>query len=177
MKNALWVCLCIGRIWGSFPFPLSTMTEEFWVSSLPVITAQEVFKLSMSQKYVSWNSPELYDEKVLMSAPAKLSLSTLLLVINQESLLTDMLHRSVRFLCNDPGNSSQATTLTKSSPGTLTQGLGLPYSELFPELQGDRGIQKTPKECWMLPWLKKQKHANLSVGLAPAMVKHATFWL
>lgn len=52
------------------------------------------------------NSPEIYGEKVLLSAPALLLVSTLLTVINQGSLVTDMSCRSVWFLGNDLGNSS-----------------------------------------------------------------------
>ena len=52
------------------------MTEESWISSLPVTTAQRVLKLPVSQKRVSSNSPEIYGEKILRSAFVKLPLST-----------------------------------------------------------------------------------------------------
>ena len=60
----------------SLPFQVIAMTEESWISSLPVTTAQRVLKLLVSQKHVSSNSPEIYGEKILRSALVKLPLST-----------------------------------------------------------------------------------------------------
>ena len=54
-----------------------------------------------------------------------------MIVINQGSLLTDVSCRSVRFLCNDLGNSSWPTAMTKWSAVTLTQEHGLLYSCLY----------------------------------------------
>lgn len=128
----------------------------------------------MSQKRVSWNSPEIYGEKVLMSAPAKLPLSTPLIGINQGSLLTDMSCRSIRFLCNDLGSSSWPTAMTMWSTVTLTQEPGLLYSWLYPrtaETARDPGDPPWVSEEWMNEQTQN-RNGDLNAGLISATNSH-----
>ena len=121
----------------------------------------------MSQKHVSWNSPEICGEKVLMSAPVMLPLSTLLIVINQGSLLTDLSCRSVRFLGNGLGNSSWPTAVTQWSTLPLTQELAL-----ILELQREPGTQETLHECLRNEWTNSNQYGDLSAGLISATNSH-----
>ena len=115
-----------------------------------------------------------------MSAPAKLPLSTPLIVINQGSLFTDVSCRSVRFLCNDLGNSSWPTAMTKWSAVTLTQEFD--WSALFMhgfqnyrENLGPRGLPSMSiwwMNEWMNEWQTQNQHGDLSAGLIFATISH-----
>lgn len=121
--------------------------------------------------------------KTLLSAPAKLPLSTLLIPQPWGSLLTDMLDRLVRFLCTDL-RSSWPTTVTDSDthePGQLSLWLSQPRNAEgawdpggSPETSGEwldeQGSKfRTNMEIWvpvpLLPQtaLCQQASAHLSV--------------
>lgn len=133
----------------------------------------------MSQKRVSWNSPEIYGEKVLMSAPAKLPLSILLIVINQGSLLTDMSCRSVRFLSNDLKWSGEQL-LTHSNDkviknATHTRARSALFMTVSSNCWESLGPRK-PSIWWVFDeWMKEQtqnQYGTLRAGLISATNCH-----